>query len=44
MAQMVKTVVFDAPEKDVALNPDNLFEIGVQVANTGVSANAEGRS
>ena len=43
MAQMVKTAVFDAHEKDVALNPDNLFEIGVQVANTGVSANADGR-
>lgn len=43
MAQMVKTAVFDAHEKDVALNPDNLFEIGVQVANTGVTANADGR-
>lgn len=43
MAQMVKTVVYNAPEKDVALNPDNLFEIGVQVANTGVTANAEGK-
>ena len=43
MAQMVKKVVFNAPEKDVVLNPDNLFEIGVQVANTGVTANAEGR-
>ena len=31
MAQMVKKVVY------------NLFEIGVQVANTGVTANAEGR-
>jgi len=43
MAQMVKIVDYDAPEKDVALNPDNLFEIGVQVDNTGVVANAEGR-
>jgi len=43
MAQMVKINEFNAPEKDVALNPDNLFEIGVQVANTGVTANAEGR-
>lgn len=43
MAQMVKTKVYDAPEKDVALNPDNLFEIGVLVNNTGVTANAEGR-
>ena len=43
MAQLVKIGTFNAPEKDVALNPDNLFEIGVQVTNTGVSANAEGR-
>ena len=43
MAQMVKVAVYDAPEKDVVLNTDNLFEIGVQVTNTGVSANAEGR-
>lgn len=43
MAQMVKRVVYNAPEKDVVLNPDNLFEIGVQVANTGVTANTEGR-
>lgn len=43
MAQMVKTFTYDAPEKDVALNPDNLFEIGVIVANTGLTANAEGR-
>lgn len=43
MAQMVKTTTYNAPEKDVALNPDNLFEIGVQVANTGVTADSEGR-
>lgn len=43
MAQMVTTKVFNAPEKDVALNPDNLFQIGVLVDNTGVVANAEGR-
>ena len=43
MAQMVNITEFNAPEKDVALNPDNLFEIGVQVANTGVTANADGR-
>ena len=43
MAQMVKTTTYNAPEKDVALNPDNLFEIGVQVANTGVDADSEGR-
>ena len=40
---MVNITEFNAPEKDVALNPDNLFEIGVQVANTGVTANADGR-
>lgn len=38
MAQMVKTVIYDAPEKDVLLNPDNAFEIGVQVGDTGVTA------
>lgn len=43
MAQMVKITNYNAPEKDVALNPDNLFEIGVQVANTGVTADSEGR-
>lgn len=43
MAQMVKITSYDAPEKDVALNTDNLFEIGVQVANTGVTADADGR-
>ena len=43
MAQMVKITDYNAPEKDVALNPDNLFEIGVQVANTGVTADSEGR-
>ena len=43
MAQMVKTTTYDAPEKDILLNPDNAFEIGVLVDNTGVSANAEGR-
>ena len=43
MAQMVSSKSFNAPELDVVLNPDNLFEIGVQVSNTGVSANAEGK-
>ena len=43
MAQMVKSSAFNAPEKDVLLNPDNAFEIGVQVGNTGVSADANGR-
>ncbi len=43
MAQMVSSAVINAPEKDIALNPDNLFEIGVQVANTGVTADSEGR-
>lgn len=42
MAQMVKTKVYNAPEKDVLLNPDNAFEIGVQVADTGVVADANG--
>lgn len=43
MAQMVKTTIYDAPELDVALNPDNLFQVGVLVDNTGVTAGADGR-
>ena len=43
MAEMVKTVVYDAPEKDVLLNPDNAFQIGVVVSATGVQADANGR-
>lgn len=43
MAQMVKRTIFDAPDLDVLLNPDNAFEIGVQVGNTGVSADSNGR-
>lgn len=43
MAQMVKTTVYNAPELDVLLNPDNAFEIGVQVTNTGVTADGDGR-
>lgn len=43
MAQMVKRTVFDAPSLDVLLNPDNAFEIGVLVGNTGVSADSNGR-
>ena len=42
MAQMVKKVAYEA-ELDVLLNPDNAFEIGVQVTNTGVTADANGR-
>ena len=41
--QMVKKTVYTNTEKDVLLNPDNAFSIGVQVTNTGVSANSEGR-
>ena len=43
MAQMVKRTIFDGPDLDVLLNPDNAFEIGVQVGNTGVSADSNGR-
>lgn len=43
MAQMVSIKNWDAPEKDVVLNPDNLFEIPVLVNNTGVTADANGR-
>ena len=43
MAEMVKTVVYDAPEKDVLLNPDNAFQIGVVVSSVGVTADANGR-
>ena len=42
MAQMVKRASYEAPE-DVLLNPDNAFEIGVQVNGTNVSADANGR-
>ena len=43
MGQMVKRTIFDGPDLDVLLNPDNAFEIGVQVGNTGVSADSNGR-
>ena len=43
MAQMVTIKDYNYQEKDVVLNPDNLFEIGVQVGDTGVVANAEGK-
>ena len=43
MAQMVSIKTWDAPEKDVALNPDNLFEVAVLVNNTGVTADSNGR-
>ena len=42
MANMVKRTIYDAP-LDVLLNPDNAFQIGVQVGNAGVSADANGR-
>ena len=41
MAQMVKKTTYNEVELDVLLNPDNAFEIGVQVGDTGV--NEEGR-
>lgn len=37
MAQMIKKENVNAPVKDVLLAPHLAFEIGVQVANTGVS-------
>lgn len=43
MAQMVKKTTYNEVELDVLLNPDNAFEIGVQVGDTGVIANEEGR-
>lgn len=43
MAQIVSRTIYDAPELDVLLNPDNAFEIGVQVGNTGVTAGADGK-
>lgn len=43
MAQMVAKANYSAPAKDVLLAPHCSFEIGVQVSNTGVSSNAEGR-
>lgn len=43
MAQMIKKETYNAPVKDVLLAPHLAFEIGVQVSNTGVSNNAEGR-
>lgn len=43
MAQMVKRTTYNAPSLDVLLNPDNAFEIGVVVANTGVTADSNGR-
>lgn len=43
MAKMVKITTYDTPELDVLLNPDNAFEIGVIVSNTGVNADSNGR-
>lgn len=42
MAQMISKETSNTV-KDVLLAPHLAFEIGVQVSNTGVSANAEGR-
>ena len=43
MAQIVKKQTYGAPVKDVVLAPHLAFAIPVQVSNTGVSNNAEGR-
>lgn len=43
MAQMVSKQTYSAPVKDVLLAPHLAFEIGVQVSNTGVANNSEGR-
>lgn len=43
MAQMVSKSIYSAPVKDVLLAPHLAFEVGVQVSNTGVSADASGR-
>lgn len=43
MAQMVKNNVYEEPELDVLLNPDNAFEISVQVGNTGLTADTDGK-
>ena len=43
MAQIVKKQNYGAPVKDVVLAPHLAFAIPVQVSNTGVSNNAEGR-
>lgn len=43
MAQMVSKQTYSGPVKDVLLAPHLAFEIGVQVSNTGVANNSEGR-
>ena len=43
MAQMIKKSTYGAPVKDVVLAPHLAFSIAVQVSNTGVSTNANGR-
>lgn len=43
MAQMIKKQVYGAPVKDVLLAPHVSFEVGVQISNSGVLANEEGR-
>lgn len=43
MAQMVEKNTYTNDYKDCLLAPHISFEIGVQVSNTGVSANPEGR-
>ena len=43
MAQMIKKENYGAPVKDVVLAPHLAFSIAVQVSNTGVSNNANGR-
>ena len=43
MAQMIKKETYGAPVKDVVLAPHLAFSIAVQVSNTGVSNNANGR-
>lgn len=43
MAQMMTKETFGAPVKDVLLAPHLAFEVGVQVSNTGVANNNEGK-
>lgn len=43
MAQMVKKTTYNAPSKDILLNPDNAFRLGAIVSNTGVATNSDGR-
>lgn len=43
MSQEITKKVYGAPVKDVVLAPHLAFSIAVQVSNTGVSNNADGR-